>query len=228
MEVPKLAVSLKPGYVSTILITPSQIVTSDEVKELPIAKRNCRFQNENNTLELFKVYTQANCNFECRLKAAYAKCHCIPWDYPRLNESMLTCDRFGRSCFKTLLGNPDIIKKCKCLPDCSSTMYGYSVDSSKIDANALCSDNKLMTVLGIYNPQMATTIQHYVPPLFIRRFEDVVYGKNISNFNLCLERVSKLTIINFQIKTNMVIQIKKIRRRANTLSNIGILHTSME
>ena len=128
---------------------------------------------------------------------------------------MLTCDNFGRSCFKKFFQSPDIIKKSKCLHDCSSTMYGYSVDSTRIDANALCSDGKL--IRG-YLPGRGA---YFMPPKFISRFEEVVYGKNISDMNLCLERVSKLTIVNFQIKTNMVTKIKRIRRRANTLPNIG-------
>ena len=39
-------VDIEAGYISTFLITPSQKVTSPEVKSLPMNKRNCSFPSE--------------------------------------------------------------------------------------------------------------------------------------------------------------------------------------
>ena len=47
-------INVIPGYETTFLITPSQIVTSEEVKDLPFYRRNCLFQDEADNLVLFK------------------------------------------------------------------------------------------------------------------------------------------------------------------------------
>ena len=142
------SVEVKAGYISTFLITPSQIVTSGDTKHIPIEKRLCRFKDENDKMILFKDYTKANCNFECKLKVAFKRCQCIPWDYPQLNSSMATCDRFGRNCFKAAMIHSDTIKKCRfCKNDCVSTSYSYSVYSSIMDVNTMCSDKNFRKAL---------------------------------------------------------------------------------
>ena len=88
---------------------------------------------------LFKDYSQANCKFECQLKAAYEKCHCVPWDYPHLNDSMAICDGYVREIFKEIMVNPETKEACQfCENDCTTTSYSYSVYATKIDANFLC------------------------------------------------------------------------------------------
>ena len=123
LHVPDLTVSIEPGYKTSVVITPSQIVTSPNTKHLSKEERRCQFHDENEDLIIFKVYTEANCNFECKLKIAFDKCQCVPWDYPKLNDSMVTCDRFGRICFKRILELPQTTKNCSCLSDCTTTMY---------------------------------------------------------------------------------------------------------
>ena len=131
MQLPELVVNVKAGYISTIRLTPSQIVTSPDTIHMPKEHRGCQFQHENDDLTIFKVYTEANCNFECKLKIALEKCHCMPWDYPHFNDSVATCDRFGGLCFKNFLDHDNTTKQCKCLPDCAITTYSYSMDSNK-------------------------------------------------------------------------------------------------
>ncbi len=93
-------VSIKPGYASTFLITPSQVVTSDSVGRLDLDKRNCKFHSENGTLRIFSTYTQAACTFECSLDHAEGRCGCVPWNYPRLLSSSEICDYMGVFCFE--------------------------------------------------------------------------------------------------------------------------------
>ena len=46
--------------------------------------RACRFDwEEPGSDSMFKMYTQETCRFECGIKLSYARCGCIPWDYPR-------------------------------------------------------------------------------------------------------------------------------------------------
>ena len=131
MQLPELAINVKAGYISTIRITPSQTVTSPDTLHMPKEHRGCQFQHENDDMTIFKVYTEANCNFECKLKIALENCHCMPWDYPHFNDSVATCDRFGGLCFKMFLDHDETMKQCQCLPDCTTTTYSYSMDSNK-------------------------------------------------------------------------------------------------
>ena len=64
-----------------------------------IAKRKCRFAHEIEGLRLFKVYTQNNCVFECKMERARAACGCVPW-YIDLDNATETCDLFGNKCFE--------------------------------------------------------------------------------------------------------------------------------
>ena len=147
MQVPELMVTVDPGYKSTLRITPSQTVTSQDTMDLPKEKRNCQFQHENDDLTIFKVYTEANCIFECKLNIALDNCHCMPWNYPHFNNSVATCDRFGGLCFKHFMEQADTLRQCKCQPDCTITTYSYSINSIKIDEDSICSDKKLREAL---------------------------------------------------------------------------------
>ena len=208
-------VEVQPGYVSTFLISPSQIVTSEAAKNLPISKRNCLFQHESRRLSLFREYSQSNCVFECQLNVAYDKCHCIPWDYPHLNDSMNICDRFGRDCFEKFMANSTFIKNCDCLPECATTRYAYSVSSTAIDSEALCKDDH-------YRAFWSSGKTGY-PPKFIRRYEQVLYNKEIGEDDICIQNTKRLAIVKFQIANQIITRIKKTKRVtfADTLSNVG-------
>ena len=209
-------VDVEVGYVSTFLITPSQIVTSPTAKNLPKEKRKCLFQEESNKLTLFKEYSQRNCIFECQLKFAFSKCQCIPWDYPHLeNEFHKICDRFGRDCFEKFMENTTLIKTCDCPYECATTRYSYSVSSTAINAEALCKDK---SYFGYWNSGKIG-----YPPKFIRRYEQVVNGKDISEDEICIENTKKMAIVKFQIANEIITRIKKTQRvtNADLLSNIG-------
>lgn len=116
-------IEIEPGYTSTFLITPSQIVTSLSPKGLMEEQRQCRFDLENGSLRLFKDYSQSGCLLECELQEAYERCQCIPWNYPHLEEDMPICNQFGRDCFETAMSNASSSATCDCPFDCSYTRY---------------------------------------------------------------------------------------------------------
>ena len=47
-------IDVEAGYETTFLITPSEIVTSDDFKDLPFYRRKCLFHDEADKLILFK------------------------------------------------------------------------------------------------------------------------------------------------------------------------------
>ena len=60
-------------------------------------------------------------------------------------------------------------------------------------------------------------------PTFIRRFEETIYGKNISNINLCKENVKNMAFVKFEMTTEITNKIKKTKRvsYAEIVSTIG-------
>ena len=124
-------VEIEPGYTSTFLITPSQIVTSSSAKDLTEEQRQCRFDLENGSLKLFKDYSQSACLLECELQEAYGRCQCIPWNYPHLEEGMPICNQFGRDCFETAMANASSSASCNCPFDCSYTRHSVKHELSR-------------------------------------------------------------------------------------------------
>ena len=71
----------------------------DEIRYLPISKRQCRFGDESEELKYFNVYRRENCLFECKIKVAKQVCNCTPWDRLRDNSEEV-CDLMGNHCFQ--------------------------------------------------------------------------------------------------------------------------------
>ena len=233
MQVPELMVNINPGYKSTLRIIPSQTITSHDTVHLPKETRGCQFQHENADLTIFKVYTEANCIFECKLNIAHDNCHCMPWDFPHFNNSVATCDRFGGLCFKHFMEYADTMRQCKCHPDCTITTYIYSIDSIKIDGDSICSNKEVREALfygvgddGTKKSKLAKD-EYQMPPRFIRRYEEIITGKVEKDDAIikaaCIQRMKNVAIANFQIENKKLIRIKRTQRVtfADKLSNIG-------
>ena len=128
-------VDVEVGYISTFLITPSQVVTSKDARGMTEEQRQCRFFFESQDLKLFKDYSQSSCLFECQLKYASLKCQCVPWNYPQLFEDIQLCNYVSQNCFEKAMGNTTILANCSanCPYDCATTRYQYSVSSTAFD-----------------------------------------------------------------------------------------------
>ena len=61
------------------------------------------------------------------------------------------------------------------------------------------------------------------PPLFIRRFEQVVYGKDIGSEEICKDNLKGMAIVKFQLASKVITRIKKTKRVSfsDHVSNIG-------
>ena len=71
------------------------------------------------------MYTKNNCKYECHVKLAHEKCHCIPWDFEH-NIEAEECDVFGRKCFFDSISNYTKypINLCPhCIKACDDTKY---------------------------------------------------------------------------------------------------------
>jgi hypothetical protein len=209
-------VDVEVGYVSTFLISPSQIVTSPNAQGISEERRQCRFQHERKGMKLFKAYTHSGCIFECQLNDALSKCGCIPWDYPHPGNLEPVCDRWGKECFEIRMGNTETVEKCDCPYDCATTRYSYSVSSTALDVEAMCNRD------SFYQDELSGYLTSF-PPMFIRRYEQVVRGYDIGEEAICKKNLKGIAIVKFQLANQIITRIRKTERVtfSDQLSNIG-------
>ena len=117
-------IELNPGYKSTIIVSTSEIKTTEPLLEYSKQRRNCRHENETMGLRILEKYSKSGCIFECRLGIALDFCGCSPWDYPRLNETVRICDNMGSVCFEKVMEEVDTEEDCSfCMDDCNILRY---------------------------------------------------------------------------------------------------------
>ncbi|KAJ8916851.1 hypothetical protein NQ315_005858 [Exocentrus adspersus] len=115
-------------YAFIVAISPTEIITSDDVKEYSVSKRKCFFQSEKR-LKFFKYYTQYNCKLECLTNITLKICGCVAFYMPHnldmagLQHSINT-ENNKRDNFDSRL-------KCDCSPMCASVEY--NVEITEID-----------------------------------------------------------------------------------------------
>ena len=80
--IPLNSVRIPLGYSTTFLIIPKAREIDESGKELKESYRNCRLEEDTESLEMFNVYTRVACLFECKMKYSTGKCGCSPWNYP--------------------------------------------------------------------------------------------------------------------------------------------------
>ena len=119
----KKSISLKPGYEYTIEITPVGQKSTEGLRDLSKFRRKCLLDYEVNENSIFKIYSKANCMYECEVEKAYEVCQCIPWDFfheLKSNGSATECDVFGRTCFQNAINAVTKDKhSCKhCIEEC--------------------------------------------------------------------------------------------------------------
>ena len=99
--------------------------------------------------------------------------------------------------------------------------YSYSKDSQPIDAEGYCRNDMGFNSYSYYWEKYASL------PLFIRRFEEVIYGRDSSFYEHCVKNTRQnVAIVHFHIASSENDLINKIVKTprvttADILSNIG-------
>ena len=127
------------GYKVTFSVQAMEIVPSEDLRDISIESRKCRFYDEIEGLELFKTYSKPACEFEFRLKKAKDFCQCVPWYIPSQSKLRYTiCDFYGNYCFNQIMnGYQKSINEC--LPSCHQIKFTSSEIREKIDSATVCS-----------------------------------------------------------------------------------------
>ena len=131
---------LKTGLDNEVIISATRFEANEDIKSVDPTKRNCYFMDEH-PLKLHKVYTQANCFFQCKVehvremlyKENQMKRRCVPWFYPVEDKYLYEiCDPWQTVRFQKLLKRVSDNQCSDCLPDCTTTKYETTSSSAPL------------------------------------------------------------------------------------------------
>ena len=129
---------IKSGQENEVAISATRFDADRKIKSVDASKRNCYFPEEH-PLKLHKVYSQANCFFQCKIEYVRNQMYqenktegrCVPWFYPVEDQYLHEiCDPWRTAQFQTLLKEAEDELCKECLPDCSLTKYKTSISSA--------------------------------------------------------------------------------------------------
>lgn len=81
---------------TTFIIKPQMIYASKDIKDYTPESRQC-YLNHERKLKFFKIYTQLNCEEECKAKFIKEACNCVPFYMPHNNNTNI-CDHSQLEC----------------------------------------------------------------------------------------------------------------------------------
>ncbi|XP_064547837.1 sodium channel protein Nach [Drosophila montana] len=104
------------SYLLKVLL--SSISAEDEVRNVPVAYRKCRYIEEN-YLKYYSPYHPSLCRLECRINVALDLCKCKPYFYAAGPKEHI-CSVKGMIC---LARNKWLDRNCDCLPLCKENSF---------------------------------------------------------------------------------------------------------
>ena len=93
IDMKAISETIRAGYHVTWKIQAMEIVPSNDLRDVPIANRKCKFEDEIDGMQIFKIYSQAACEFEFKVKKARDICNCVPWYIPTGSMSRYGCTK---------------------------------------------------------------------------------------------------------------------------------------
>uniref|UniRef100_U5ETC3 Putative pickpocket 13 n=1 Tax=Corethrella appendiculata TaxID=1370023 RepID=U5ETC3_9DIPT len=115
------------------------IENDPETRETNVEQRNCRFDNENDGLEVYKYYSYSACSLQCRKNAQLKFCNCTNHLMPN-TSAQYQCNITGFICLNDHYEQLSVIipkwaaatRKgivCDCLPSCTEVDINIVHDS---------------------------------------------------------------------------------------------------
>ena len=127
------SIGLKPGHEYRLGITPIGQRSTEAFRGLPKSDRKCQLDDELSENSIFKIYSKANCMYECEISKAYEICQCVPWDFFERSGEAPECDVFGRTCFHDVIDK--VIKEAnscpECIPECDMMRFNIKIISEE-------------------------------------------------------------------------------------------------
>ena len=158
---------VRPGHRNLIALSATKIDADDDIRDIPVSKRKCKFSDEVEDIKFFESYSQANCYFECKLEEAQKEelpnqfypdlltKKCTPWFFPNVENETRTCDPWDTAELLKIMAGKSQADKCnECMPDCRHIIYSHSVTAQPFRN---C-DEKNFGVSDFCNPEMTYDI----------------------------------------------------------------------
>ena len=135
---------IKFGYHTTLKVDAMEIISSNDLHKVATEKRNCRFSDETNGLDIFKVYSKSACEFECKIKRAFEVCQCYPWYVPAMPKWTRhdICNIEGNYCFELVTKKKALRKQCTCLPTCHHIEFPFVSYTKELKSTQECNDQE--------------------------------------------------------------------------------------
>ena len=200
MDMKSVSQPIKYGHHTTWKVQAMEIFPSEDLKEIPVEKRNCRFEHEVEDLILFNRYSQEACEFEKSILKAEEFCKCVPWYIPSktLSGIHVICDQYSMECFKLKMN--DIYSESegtqRCLPSCHQLQFTYSEVIEKRDPIAICKvDRKLNAFYKTYKSEFEPNLAH---ELYENKFSELLHKyHNVNDWlNTKSSNISALEALN--------------------------------
>ena len=205
---------IKSGQANEVVISATRFESNQNIKSINPDKRNCYFSEELG-LKLHRVYSQANCFFQCKIEYTRdlmfkqnnkTEERCVPWFYPVEDKYLYEiCDPWETKRFQALLKEVSDDQCSECLPDCRRTKYKTSIsaapfkecDRTNLGISSLCSLNTDTAHMMINPPIWKNAIQGEYKkfnngslPTFIENQQGVF--SNIRNYSSSDEELRNL------------------------------------
>ncbi|KAG5668125.1 hypothetical protein PVAND_016078 [Polypedilum vanderplanki] len=134
-EMPKkntkaVIINVQETHIMNLFFTPEMVDIDQSLYDVDPFDRNCYFDDERK-LNLFKVYTKANCESECLTNFMIRKCDCAEFFMIR-NCTTRICSAIDKNCIDKANRNFERQKsQCKCLPQCTYVKF----DVKRVDGS---------------------------------------------------------------------------------------------
>ena len=210
---------IEPGRLSTITVTPQQVITSQDLDSNSESERDCRFHYEG-SLKLFKEYHQDGCVFECLLERSFEATNCTPWNYPYFRRDQQVCSYRSWWIFEATMADPTLVEQCQeqCPMECTKTLYTAVVTSQPLSIDNMCYGQEGQP----YFP-MGNFTEETIPRGILRTFEKMVLGKDVSRYGLCRAALKRIALVRINLASKVVTRITRNKRVTITghIANIG-------
>ena len=152
------------------------------------------------------------------VQLSYSTMNCTPWNYPFFKQHQQTCNFYAVLMFEEQMRNSSKIKQCqaKCPQECTKMLYTASISSEPFDWQRMWDQN-----YDYFNPN--PFYQYSQPIGILKSYEQMVFGKNMSNLEFCKDTLKRIAIVRIKLASNTVTAIKRSKRVTITghISNIG-------
>ncbi|XP_076168591.1 sodium channel protein Nach [Ptiloglossa arizonensis] len=127
--------TLLPGHTMSMELAGTKIESSEDIRDIPLRKRMCLFDNENSGE---RMYSYQTCISECIHRNTYGYCGCLPFFYPDEHPDMRTCYLTDVDCILARRRSISQVKvshinDCSCLPQCNDQSYEVTSESIRIE-----------------------------------------------------------------------------------------------